>query len=108
MSVSEVEIKMPMVPNTNNLYQLNFDMFQLSEGVIPLDVLHRMDHKTPKTLNVPKMNSNNTTCSLTKNLPIATLASMGRCEELQELVGSSYRITQPSYSPKYLIILTYS
>ena len=48
MSVSVVEIKMPMVPNTNNLYQLNFDMFQLPEGVIPLNALHRMEHKTPK------------------------------------------------------------
>ena len=37
-----------MAPDTNNLYELNFDMFQLSEGVIPLDMLHRMDHKTPK------------------------------------------------------------
>ena len=50
MSVSVVEIKMLKVPDTNNLYELNFDMFQLPEGVIPLDVLHRMDHKTPKTL----------------------------------------------------------
>ena len=48
VSVSVVEIKMPMVPNTNNLYELNFDTFQLPEGVITLDVQHRMDHKTPK------------------------------------------------------------
>ena len=48
MSVSIVEIKTTMVPYTNNLYELNFDMFQLPEGVIPLDILHRMDHKTPK------------------------------------------------------------
>ena len=58
---------MPTVSNTNNLYELNFDMFQLSEGVIPLHVLHRMDHKTSKTLDIPIMNTSNTTCSLTKN-----------------------------------------
>ena len=67
ISVSVLEIKTPMVPDTNNLYELNIDMFLLPEGVIPLDVLHRMDHKTPKTLNIPIINTNNTTCSLTKN-----------------------------------------
>ena len=85
MSVSVVEIKMPTVPDTNNLYELNFDMFQLPEGVNPLNTLHGMDHKTLKPLNVPIMNTNNTTCTLTKNLPIATLVPAGRCEEVQEV-----------------------
>ena len=66
MSVYVIEIKTPMVPDTNNLYELHFDTFQLPEGVISLDVLHRMDHKTPETLNIPIMNTNNTHCSLTK------------------------------------------
>ena len=66
MSVSEGEIKMLMVPNTNNLYELNFDTFQLPERVISLDVLHRMDHKTLKSLNIPIMNVNDSTCNLTK------------------------------------------
>ena len=48
MSVSVVEIIMPTVPNTNYLYKLNVDTVQLPDGVIPLDVLHRMEHKTPK------------------------------------------------------------
>ena len=48
MLVSVVEIKMPMVCNTNKVYELNFDIFQLLEGVIPLHVLQRMEHKTQK------------------------------------------------------------
>ena len=75
MSVSVMEIKMPTVPNTNNLYELNFDMFQLP-GVIPLDILHRMDHKSPKKLNIPIMNNNNTACSLTKIANSHTSTSM--------------------------------
>ena len=66
MSVSVVEVKTPMVPNTNYLYMLTFDTFQLLEGVIPLDILHGMDHKTLETLNIPITNTNNTTCSPTK------------------------------------------
>ena len=48
MYISIVGIKTPTLQNTNNLYELNFDTFQLPEGVIPLDVLHRVDHKTPQ------------------------------------------------------------
>ena len=64
VSVPIVEIKMPMVPNTNKLYELTFDTFQLPEVVIPLYVLYRMDHETPKTLEISLMNTNNTACSL--------------------------------------------
>ena len=71
---------MPEDPDVNNLCELNFDTFQLSEGIIPLDVLHRIDHKTPKHLTIPILNTNNTTSSLSKNSPIATLVSTGRWE----------------------------
>ena len=40
ISVSIVGVKTPNIPDTNNIYELNFDPFQLPEGVIPLDVLH--------------------------------------------------------------------
>ena len=46
--ISIVAIKTPALQNTNILYELNFNTFQLAEGVIPLDVLHRVNHKTPQ------------------------------------------------------------
>ena len=46
-SVSVLEIRMPEISDTNNLYELDFDTFQLPEGIIPLDILHQTDHKTP-------------------------------------------------------------
>ena len=85
MSVSVVGVNMPEVPDINNLYELNFDTFQLSEGVIPLDVLYRIDHKTPKHLYIPILNTNNTICSLTKYSAIAMLAFTGKCEQIQEI-----------------------
>ena len=48
MYVSVVGVKMPEVPDINNLYDLNFDTFQLLEGGIPLNILHRIDQNTPK------------------------------------------------------------
>ena len=48
MSISIVEIKMPTLQNTNNLYELNLDTFQLPKGIILLDILQGINHKTPK------------------------------------------------------------
>ena len=100
MSISVVELKMPVFPDTNNLYNRNFDTFQLPEGVIPLDVLHRMDHKTLKTLTIPIMNDNTTTCSLTKNSPIATLVPVVRCEEVQEVSWTKLQDSTAKLLPK--------
>ena len=58
--------KTPTVLDTNNLYELNFDVFQLAEGFIPLGVLHMIDYKTPQCLNIPILNTNHTFCSITK------------------------------------------
>ena len=38
---------------------MNADIFQLQEGVILLDVLHRVDNKTLQHLNVLVLNTNN-------------------------------------------------
>ena len=85
MSVSVIGIKTPTLCNTNNVYALNFDTFQLPEGVILLDVLHRVNHKTPQNLNFPILHTNNSFCSISRNSPIATLALAGRCKEVWEV-----------------------
>ena len=84
-SVSVIEIRTPEFPDSNNIYELDFNTFQLLEEIIPLDVMHHIDHKMPRTLKVPILNTNNTICSLAKNLPIATLVPVGKCEQIQEI-----------------------
>ena len=63
-------------------------MFQLPEGIIPLDVTHHVDHKMPRTLKVLILNINNTISSLAKNSQIETLAPAGKCEQVQEIKWS--------------------
>ena len=70
--------------NTYNVYKLNFSAFQLQKGVILLDVLHKVNHKTPKNLNIPILNTNNSFCSLSRSFPLATLAPAVKCKEIQE------------------------
>ena len=100
MSISIVEIKMPTLQNTTNLYELNLDTFQLPKGVIPLDVLHRIDHKTLQNLSIPILNTNNSFCSIPKNSPIATLAPAGKCEEVQEVSWSRLQYDTAKLLPK--------
>ena len=70
-------MRKPEIPDPNNIYELDFSTFQLPKGVIPLDVMHHMDHKMPQTLQIPILNTNNTISKLQKNSPIATLGSAG-------------------------------
>ena len=46
VSVSILEVKTPKLKNTTNLYKMNAVTAQFPEGVIMLDVLHRVNHKT--------------------------------------------------------------
>ena len=91
MSISIVAIKTPTIQNTNNFYELNLDTFQLPEGVVLLDVVHRVDHKSPQSINIPILNTNNSSCSISKGSPMATLTLVGKCEEVQEVSWSSHQ-----------------
>ena len=81
MYISIVGIKTPTLQNTNNLNELNWDTFQLPEGVIPLYIQHKIDYNIPQILSVPILNTNNSFCSITKNSPIAMLALAWKCEK---------------------------
>ena len=85
VSVSILEVKTPKLKNTTNLYKMNAVTAQLSEGMILLDILHRVNHKTLQYLNVPVLNANNVPCNIGKNMPIASMHPAGTCEEVQEV-----------------------
>ena len=104
MSVSIIEVrKPPKLTNTNNLYEVNADTFQLPEGVILLDVLHRGNHKTPQHLNVPVLNTNNVPCSIGKNMPIASMYIVGKCGEVQEVSWSNLQCDTSNLLPQILL-----
>ena len=85
LSVSILEVKTLKLKNTTNLYKMNAVTAQLPEGMILLDVLHRVDHKTLQYLNILVLNTNNVPCSICKNMPIASMHPAGMCEEVQEV-----------------------
>ena len=85
MSISLISVKMLPLCNTNDVCKLNFNTFELPEGVIPLDILHKVNPKTPHYLNIPILNANNSFCSISRCSPLATLMPAGKCEENQEV-----------------------
>ena len=87
-SISVIEIRKLEILDSNNIYELDFNTFQLPEGNIPLDVMHSIDNKMPRILNVPILNTNNTISSLAKNSTIVTLVPAGKCEQIQEIKWS--------------------
>ena len=86
--VSVTEVGTPEIPDSNNIYELDFNTFQMPDGIIQLDIMHHMDHKIPRTLKVSILNTNNTISSLAKNSPIATLVPASKCEQVQEIKWS--------------------
>ena len=77
-SISVIEVRTPKIPDPNNIYELDFNTFQLPKRVILLDMMHHMDHKMPQTLKLPILNINNSISNLGKNSPTATLVPAGR------------------------------
>ena len=84
VAVSVIEVKTLKLTNTTHLYKMNSVTAQLPEGVILLDVLQRVNHKTLQHLNILGLN-NNVSCSIGKNMPIASMHPAERCKEVQEV-----------------------
>ena len=86
--ISVIEARTPEIPDPSNVYELDFNTLQLPKGVIPLDIMHHVDHKMPKTLTVPILNINNIIFKSGKNSPMTTLVPAGKCEQVQEVKWS--------------------
>ena len=80
-SISVIAVKTPKVPDTNILYEVDSE-FQLPEGIIPLDVLHKVDHKMPRELNIHRLNISSNSLSTNKNTLIGTLTPATKVENI--------------------------
>ena len=73
-SISVIAVKTPEVPDTNILYEVD-SKFELPEGIISLIILHRVDHKMPRELNIHVLNTSSNSMPINKNTLIGTLTS---------------------------------
>ena len=52
-SISVIKDRTPEIPHSNSIYEVDFNTFQLPEGIIPLDIMHPLDHKMPEHSKFP-------------------------------------------------------
>ena len=103
MSASVISIKTWPLCNTNDVYKLDFNTFQLPEGVILLKILHKVNHKRPQNLNIPILNTNNSFCSISRSSPLATLVLAGKCEGVQEVSWNQIQCSNAKLLPEMLV-----
>ena len=101
MSILVISIKMPPFHNTNDVYKLNFNTFWLPEGVILLDVLHKVNHKTPQYLNIPIL-IQTSFCNISRSSPLSTRELAGKHEETQEVSWNQVQCGNARLLPEIL------
>ena len=63
------------------LYEV-YSKFQLPEGIIPLDILHRVNYKIPRELNIHIINTSCISMPINKNTHIGTLTPATKVENM--------------------------
>ena len=101
MSASIIEVKTPKIPNTTNLYKVNVNTFQLPKGIIMLDIMYRVDHKTLQHLNIPVLNAKNVLCSIGKICWLYLCALWASVRKTKGSPEAGFGVTPLSYFPKY-------
>ena len=71
-SVSVISVKAPTELNTRHLYQLDATD-NLAPDIIPLEVDHKIDHKYPKLLGIPLLNTENNAVQIPRKTIIGRL-----------------------------------
>ena len=88
-SITYISIKTPRNLQVNSSLETNLDR-QLPKGLIPLDVLHNIQHKQPQEMLIPLLNIMNSVVKLPKNTILGSITKVHNVENVQKI-----------YSPKH-------
>ena len=83
-SITWITIKIPQNLNNNSLYEINLDR-KLPAGIIPLDVVHNLNHKQPCKLVITLLNVGHTDVKLLKNTILGSLNLIDDAESVHEV-----------------------
>ena len=109
-SITWISIKKPRNIQVNSLLEINLDR-KLPKGLIPLDVLHNIQHKQPQEMLIPLLNIMNSVVKLPKNTILGSITKVDNAESIQNIYSLQHHNvkahvkTQPSRSllPVFLI-----
>ena len=83
-AVTIISVKTPPNLDPQQLYECG-ERLQLPEGVVALQVQHKLDHKMPTELKIPLLNTNKRDVYITKNTAIMTLQATSKVQDICSL-----------------------
>ena len=83
-SITWILVKTPRNIQVNSLFEITLDR-QLPKGLIPLDVLHNIQHKQPQEVLVPLLNTMNSVVKLPKNTILGSITKVDNAEYVQHI-----------------------
>ena len=99
--ITWISIKTPRNIQVNSLLEINLDR-QLLKGLIPLDILHNIQHKQPQEMLILLLNVMNSVIKLQKNTILGSIAKVDNAESVQNVYSLQHHNvkdhikTQPS------------
>ena len=81
-SITWISVKTTRNIQANNLLEINLDR-QLPKGLIPLDVLHNIEHKQPQEMLIPLLNVMNLVVKLPKYTILGSIIKVDNMENVQ-------------------------
>ena len=92
-SIAWISIKMPRNIQVNSLLEINLDR-QLPKGLIPLDVLHNIQHKQLQEMLIPLLNTMSLVVKLPRNTILGSITKVDNAESVQNIYSLQYHNTK--------------
>ena len=107
-SITWILVKTPRNIQVNSLFEITL-YIQLPKGLIPLDVLHNIQHKQPQEMLVLLLNTINSVVKLQKNTVLGSITKVDNAEYVQNICspqsdnGKAHDRFQPPLEAKSLL-----
>ena len=88
-SITWISVKTPRNIQVDSVFEINLDR-QLPKGLIPLDVLHNIEHKQPQEMLIPLLNIMNSVVELLKNTILGSITEVNNAENVQHMYSLEY------------------
>ena len=87
-----ISVQTPQSLDTNSLFEIKLD-WQLPKVIIPLNVLHNINHKQPHELTIPIINMANTDVKLLKNIVLGSLSRVNNIASINNVSWEKMQTT---------------
>ena len=93
MPITWISIQPLQNLDNSSLYEINLDR-QLLTSIIPLDMLHNLNHKQPHELMIPLLNMAHTDVKLLKNTVLGLFSRVDNVDYIHEVSWEKMQTTK--------------